>query len=218
MKKILFQGDSITDAGRERKGQFSWGKSYPFLVEAELGFEKPEEYEYINRGISGNRIVDLYARIKVDIINLEPDYISFLIGVNDVWHEIGANNGVSADKFEQIYSMLIEEIKAALPNVKIMILEPFCLKGSATDNTEEEPNKWNIFDLEVRERAKRAQKVANKFNLPFVPLQDKFDEVAKLTADITGNSYWLFDGVHPTPKGHELIKREWIKTFRKFFE
>ena len=67
MKKILFQGDSITDAGREREWIYSWGKSYPFLVEAELGYEKPTEYEYINRGISGNRIVDLYARMILSI-------------------------------------------------------------------------------------------------------------------------------------------------------
>ena len=216
MEKILFQGDSITDAGREREGAFSWGKSYPFLVEAELGFEKPAEYEFINRGISGNRIVDLYARIKADIINLEPDYISFLIGVNDVWHEFGAHNGVDADKFEQIYCMLIEEIKTALPNVKMMILEPFCLRASATDNTEEVPDKWNVFDSEVRKRAEKAKKVAAKFELPFIPLQDRFDEAAKLTADTEGNSYWLFDGVHPTPKGHELIKREWMQGFDKF--
>ena len=78
-----------------------------------MGYDKPAEYEYINRGISGNRIVDLYARMKEDIINLKPDYISFLIGVNDVWHEFGKHRGVDADKYEKIYTMLIEEIKEA---------------------------------------------------------------------------------------------------------
>lgn len=215
MKKILFQGDSITDAGREREWIYSWGKSYPFLIEAELGYEKPAEYEYINRGISGNRIVDLYARMKADIINLKPDYISFLIGVNDVWHEFGGHNGVDADKYEKIYCMLIEEIKEALPDVKIMIMEPFCLRATATENTEEEPDKWNIFSSEVRKRAEKAKKVAEKFNLPFVTLQDKFDKASELTVDTVGNSYWLWDGVHPTPKGHELIKREWMKAFEE---
>ena len=112
MKTILFQGDSITDCGRNREQLEGTGTGYPLLVKAQLGFENPGEYTFINKGISGNRIVDLYARIKADIINLKPDYISFLIGVNDVWHEFGGRNGVAAEKFEKIYTMLIEEIKA----------------------------------------------------------------------------------------------------------
>lgn len=214
MKKILFQGDSITDAGRDRDWIFSWGRSYPLLIEAELGFEKVGEYDFINRGISGNRIVDMYARIKDDMINLEPDYISFLIGVNDVWHEFQNKNGVDAEKFETIYCMMIEEIRAVLPNTKIMILEPFCLKGSATDNTEDEPDKWNVFRSEVEKRAEKARRVAEKYNLPFVLLQEKFDELSEMTAETVGNSYWLHDGVHPTPKGHQLIKQEWLKAFK----
>ncbi|MCQ2440740.1 MAG: GDSL-type esterase/lipase family protein [Clostridia bacterium] len=89
MKKILFFGDSITDCGRNRDNDDSLGQGYPLLIKSELGFENPERYTFLNRGISGNRIVDLYARIKKDLINLAPDYVSILIGVNDVWHEIG---------------------------------------------------------------------------------------------------------------------------------
>ena len=213
MKKILFQGDSITDGGRDEDWIFSWGKSYPLLVEAELGFERPGEFEFINRGVSGNRIVDLYARMKVDILNHKPDHISILIGVNDVWHELDAQNGVDAKKFEKLYCMLIEEVQEALPDTKIMILEPFLLEGTATKDTDEQPNKWNIFKMEVCKRAEIAKKVAEKYNLPFVPLQNKFDAASRLTAETIGNSYWLWDGVHPTPKGHELIKREWIDVF-----
>lgn len=213
MKRILFQGDSITDCGRVRDNDAHVGTGYALLVKSQLGFENPGEYEFYNRGISGNRIVDLYARIKADIINLAPDYISILIGVNDVWHEFGSHNGVDADKFEKIYCMLIEEIQEALPEVKIIILEPFCLRGLATENTEEEPDKWNIFNAEVHKRAARARVVAEKYDLPFVTLQDKFDKVSELSTDIMGNSYWLRDGVHPTSMGHELIKREWIKIF-----
>ena len=84
MKRILFQGDSITDCGRARENDAHVGTGYALLVKSQLGFENPGEYEFYNRGISGNRIVDLYARIKADIINLAPDYISILIGVNDV--------------------------------------------------------------------------------------------------------------------------------------
>ncbi len=211
MKRILFQGDSITDCGRERENDAHVGTGYALLVKSQLGFENPGEYEFYNRGISGNRIVDLYARIKADIINLAPDYVSILIGVNDVWHEFGGHNGVDADKFEKIYCMLIEEIKEALPNVKIMIMEPFCLKGSGTDDTEEEPNKWNVFDTEVRKRAEKAKKVAEKYNLAFVELQNVFDKAA----EIKEGTYWLGDGVHPTAMGHEFLKREWMKAFEK---
>lgn len=211
MKKILFQGDSITDCGRRRDDDSHVGTGYALLVKSQLGFENPGEYKFYNRGISGNRIVDLYARIKSDIINHAPDYISILIGVNDVWHEFGAHNGVDADKYEKIYCMLIEEIKSALPDVKIMIMEPFCLKGFGTESTEEEPNKWNIFDGEVRKRAERAKKVAEKYNLLFVELQNVFDKAAEVMDD----AYWLKDGVHPSAMGHELIKREWLKAFKK---
>lgn len=209
MKRILFQGDSITDAYRDREHLDNLGIGYPTLVKAELGFENPEKFDFQNRGISRNRIVDVYARIKLDIINLKPDYLSILIGVNDVWHELSRQNGVDAEKFEKIYCMMLDEIYGALPNIKIMILEPFVLEGYATCNTEEEPDKWNIFNTEVRKRAQKARSVAQKYNIPFISLQDKFDSVSEKTE----NSYWLADGVHPTAAGHELIKREWIKHF-----
>lgn len=216
MKTILFQGDSITDAGRSRKDLESAGEGYALLVKSQLGYENPGKYMFHNRGVSGDRVVDVYARMKKDIINLAPDYLSILLGVNDVWHEIdfGGPNGVDADKYEKIYGMLIEEIQEALPKVKIMIMEPFCLQASATENTEEQPNRWDYFHTEVKKRAERAKKVAEKYHLTFVPLQEKFDEVAKHTE----NAYWLRDGVHPTPMGHELIKREWIQAFSKIKE
>ena len=129
-KVILFQGDSITDAGRSRDNDLLTGTGYVRLTEAELGCTYPLLYTCYNRGISGNRIVDVYARIKADIINLAPDYMSILIGINDVWHEYTRQNGVSAEKFERIYDMLIHEIKEALPDIKIMILEPFVLTSA----------------------------------------------------------------------------------------
>lgn len=204
MKTILFQGDSITDAGRSREDNTNLGLGYPTLVKGELGFENPGEYQFLNRGISGNRVVDLYARIKADIINLKPDVMSILIGVNDVWHEFGNQNGVDAEKYYKIYSMLIEEIKEALPDIKIMILEPFVLKACATEG------EWDGFSTEVYKRAEKAKAIAEKYDLTFIPLQDKLNEAEKLCpAD-----YWLKDGVHPTTMGHELIKREWIKAFK----
>lgn len=112
-KRILFQGDSITDCGRHRDQFHDLGRGYPHLIKAGLGLDCPGDYEFINRGISGNRIVDLYARIKCDFINLQPDYASIYIGVNDTWHEIASQNGVDTAKFEKIYEMLIDEIQAA---------------------------------------------------------------------------------------------------------
>ena len=106
-KVILFQGDSITDAGRDRANKFGLGKGYPNFVSGHLGAKYPYQFQYINRGISGNRVVDLYARIKMDMINLKPDYMSILIGINDVWHEIFDKNGVAADKFEMVYGLMI---------------------------------------------------------------------------------------------------------------
>lgn len=201
--KILFQGDSITDAGRIYDDIASMGTGYPLLVKSELGYEDPM-LEFVNKGISGNRIVDLYARIKADIINIKPDYMSILIGVNDVWHEL-FGNGVCAEKFYKIYDMLIEEIKAELPNTTIVIFGPYVLKGSATEEY------WDMFYTEVPKRAKKAELIAEKYGLKYVSLQDKFDEAAKKAP----NDYWLFDGVHPTPMGHQIIKNEWIKAFKE---
>jgi len=209
-KVILFQGDSITDCGRDKNHSESLGNGYPNMVTGALGAEYPYKFKYINKGISGNRVVDVYARIKCDIINLKPDYMSILIGINDCWHEYTSHNGVDADKFEMVYGLLIEEIKAALPNIKIMILEPFVLPGSATITDEEHPGRWEHFKNECTKRRWAAKKIAEKYNLSFIPLQEIF---TKANADAPEMGYWLADGVHPTAAGHELIKREWVKAF-----
>ncbi len=205
MKTILFQGDSITDAGRDYNDDSRRGLGYPQLVTASLGYDNPGEYVFLNRGISGNRIVDVYARIKKDIINLRPDIMSMLIGVNDVWHEIGHCNGVDTLKFEKLYGMLIEEIKEVLPDCKIMVFEPFVLKGTATEE------RWDDFLSGVREKAEASKRVAEKYGLEFIPLQEKFDSLCEKAPE----SYWLWDGVHPTPFGHEMIAREWLNTYEK---
>jgi len=205
MKKILFVGDSITDAGRTAVQNENLGSGYPLLVTSSLALNYPEEYEFVNRGISGNRIVDLIARVKSDMINLNPDYMSILIGVNDVWHKLDFTNGVDTKRFEMYYNLLIEELKEALPELKIMILEPFVLKGTGTEKYFDE------FKAEVFEKAAAAKRVAEKNNLPFIPLQEKFDEALEKAPA----SYWLYDGVHPSPAGHEIIKNEWIKKFEE---
>ena len=212
MKRILFQGDSITDCSRNRELFASHGTGYAFMVRGQLYADHPGTYETINRGIGGNRIVDVYARIKKDIINLKPDYMSILIGVNDVWHEIGSQNGVDAPKFEKIYDMLISEVKEALPDIKIMIMGPFVLPGTATDSTEERPGRWETFSAEVPLRAAAAKRIAEKHNLVYLPLQEIMD---KAYAQLPEKGYWLSDGVHPTAAGHTLIKNAWLKAFEQ---
>ncbi len=202
-KLILFQGDSITDDHRSREFDALTGQGYPTLVKAMLGYDRPGEYRFLNRGISGNRIVDVYARIKKDIINLSPDYMSILIGVNAVWHEVSFQNGVDAEKFKKVYAMLLEEAMEQVPGIQIMILEPFVLKGTATEEA------WDYFSTEVPKRAAAARELAEKYNLVFVPLQQRFDDALKLQ----DWSYWTHDGVHPTAEGHELIKRAWLEGF-----
>ena len=208
-KLILFQGDSITDSGRRNEWGHNMGFGYATMVSGALGVTEPYTYRFINKGVSGNRIVDLYARIKKDMINLKPDYMSILIGVNDVWHEIGEQNGVEADKFEMVYCLLIEELKAALPELKIMILEPFALAASVTDPADK-PERYPLFRRETELRAQAAKRVAEKYGLTFVPLQEAFD---RAEANAPERGQWLWDGVHPTAAGHTLIKEAWLKAF-----
>ena len=203
MKTILFQGDSITDAGRDRNLDEHLGTGYPLLIASQLGLAQPGAYRFLNRGISGNRSIDLLARVKCDILQLRPDFLSILIGVNDVWHELDTGNGVDTRRFELYYGLLIQEILETLPDTKILILEPFVLKGTATQEI------WSQFYPEVLDRAKAAKRIAQKYGLPFVPLQEPFEHA--LNAAPAG--YWLQDGVHPTPMGHALIQREWLEVF-----
>ena len=204
MKRILFQGDSITDAGRDRENFYSAGVGYARLVSAKMGFDYPGEYEFLNRGVSGNKVTNLIARMKRDIINLRPDVLSILVGVNDVWHEVKRGEGNSTELYETAYELLINEVKKALPEARIIILEPFALKGTGTEEH------WDIFEADVREKAQAAERVAKKYGLQFVPLQTCFDQALALAPA----EYWLQDGVHPTAAGHELIAREWIRAFQ----
>lgn len=208
--KIVFFGDSITDMSRVRNSDGkveSYGDSYVFFIAGKLLSENPQKYEIINRGISGNRVVDLYARIKGDVWNQQPDVLSILIGVNDVWHDLAENpNGVDLTRWEKIYRMLIEDTKERLPNTKIMILEPFVLHGRATDFNE----KYEDFQ-QVKEYAKKAKEIAKDYGLTFVPLQEKFDKAAEKY----GANYYLYDGVHPDVAGAALIAGEWLKAFEE---
>ena len=199
--KILFYGDSITDALR---GDNHLGFGYVIQTAGKLYEKDMTKYEVINRGISGNRIVDLYARIKKDVWNENPDLISILVGINDIWHELDFNNGVELDRFIKVYRMLIEDTMRVLPNTKLIICEPFVLRGTATN---EEFEKFT----EIREYAKEIKALAEEFGLYYLPLQNIFDEAYEKY----GEGVVLPDGVHPNVKGSMLIANEWMKLFNK---
>lgn len=205
--KILFYGDSITDAGRNYEapyGEESYGAGYVRYIIENLKKEGFADEDLLNRGISGNRIVDLYARIKVDCWNHNPDFISILIGVNDVWHEVVGGNGVEIDRFEKVYRMLIEDTFKKLPNVKMLLCEPFVLKGTATEE------QFARFE-EVYNYAAVVKKLAKEYGLDFLPLQEKLSEAAA-TSNV---SEYLRDGVHPAEAGAKLIATEWLKLFNE---
>lgn len=203
MKRILFQGDSITDAGRNLMCgcSQSMGQGYAAMLAGELGESAAGEYWFENRGISGNRIVDLYARMKADIWNLSPDYISILIGVNDVLHEYLHQSGVDAECFQRIYEMLIEDTLRVLPDAKFILMEPFVSRGSLTECN------WSQIRDDVKRRGEIVYDISRKYNTVFVPLHGEIDKACVTTSP----EYWISDGVHPTVAGHGLIKREWQK-------
>ncbi len=206
-KTLLFQGDSITDCGRLTAGGAGYpsvnlGPGYPGLIASRILGEHPKEnWTVLNRGISGNRIVDLYARWKADCINLKPDVVSILIGVNDTWHEFGNRNGVEPARYDEFYRKLIDWTKEALPSVQFVLMEPFVLPfGAVTE----------AWIPEIEERQRIVRQIAADYKTMFVPLQKMFDQSAlEATPD-----YWLVDGVHPTPAGHWRIAREWFKAAR----
>lgn len=209
-KVIVFQGDSITDGIRNREQDYARGYGYVTMVAGELMSKEPYTYNCLNRGISGNRIVDLYARVRQDLINLKPDYLSVLVGINDVIHEWYHKNGVSAEKYELVYNLLLEEVKRDCPNVKIMVLEPFVLPGSLAGDPTDAPEQWDYTKKELDLRRAAAKRVSEKQGAFFVPLQEMFE---KLNADAPTTDFWLRDGVHPTEAGHAMIKQEWLKAY-----
>lgn len=213
-KRILFQGDSITDAGRNREDFYSLGYGYPLLVAAHLTAEYPGEYEYVNRGVGGDLLADLYNRRQADLLDLAPDYLSLFIGTNDAWAELDQGRPIVTDAFEQMYTDLLEEIFATYPGTKVMLISPAIMEGLFSRNTEEQPDRLNQFRLHVASRIEVVRKLAEKYNLPFVDMQAVYDAACE-RADA---SVWTGDGAHPTAGGHELIKRAWLAAFEELKE
>ena len=204
---ILFQGDSITDNGRDRKaadpsttGQL--GSGYPYLIAATaLAAEPTRGLRFFNRGISGNKVPDLAGRWDDDTLAIKPDVLSILIGVNDLWHKLdGRYNGTVAD-YEQGFGELLSATRRSLPRVRLIVLEPFVLRTGAVDS------KWFP---EFDERRAAAARVAGAAGATFIRTQRLFDRLTRKTPP----AYWAADGVHPTPAGHAAIARAWQEAVR----
>jgi lysophospholipase L1-like esterase len=203
--RILFQGDSITDGnrGRDDDPNHVLGHSYAFLIAARYGAAYPERHlEFFNRGVSGNTILDLAARWKPDTLNLTPTLVSILIGVNDVWHPLDRGQPVVVEQFEAAYDKLLSETVAALPAAQLVLCEPFSLPGRANKA------RWDEWQGHLRKFQAVVEKLAKKYHAPVVHFQKTFDAAVKRAPA----EYWLWDGVHPTYAGHQLMADEWVRT------
>lgn len=208
MKTILFMGDSITDCHRDRNDPAGMGEGYAMLAARLLEKKYPGRYTFVNRGISGNRSVDIYERREADIFRVKPDYISILMGVNDVWYGLKYDRGVDVDTYLEVYGSLLEEIKKKLPGTKVMLMEPFVNEGSATAEDIEE------FEMGVAMRSEAVQLLCAKFDLPFLSLQsDLYDLEEQKPA-----GHWTLDGVHPTLNFHQHMADKWVKAFETYMK
>lgn len=204
---IVFQGDSITDAGRDR-GQYyannsrGMGFGYVVLTASELlGTHPDKDLKIYNRGISGHKVFQLANRWDLDALALKPDVLSILIGVNDFWHMVNGNYDGDVTIYENDLRALLTRTKESLPRVKLIIGEPFAVRGGRAIN-----DKWSSFD---QYRAAN-KKVAAEFSAAWIPYHQIFEEALK-DASV---DFWCPDGVHPSMAGAYLMKEAWMRTFK----
>ncbi len=202
---ILFQGDSITDAGRDREKELpnnasSFGRGYAFLAASNLLNALPENKLTIyNRGISGNKVFQLADQWEKDCLDLKPKVLSILIGVNDYWHKRNGNYNGTVEVYENDYRKLLQKTKENLPDIQFVICEPFyVLETSAVDETWVEP---------MKQYQASAKKIATEFSAIWVPFQKVFDEAVKHAP----GKYWTGDGVHPSMAGAQLMAEAWLR-------
>lgn len=198
--RVLFQGDSITNAfckPEEINEAYQLGNGYAFLIAAHLRLTQPTAgYVFFNRGISGNRIVNLVERWNADCLALQPKVVSLLIGINDTAHEVGGKPGSSLTDYEKHYRTLLTSVPA-----RFILCEPFVVQaGNVTPAWRE-----NLLP-----RQHLVRKLAAEFGATFVELQAAFDAAARqMPAE-----YWIYDGIHPTAAGHALIARRWLEAMQ----
>lgn len=200
---ILFQGDSITDAGRNREEMAAnhsgaLGRGYAFLASGQLLYNHAgKDIKIYNKGISGNKVYQLAERWDKDCLELKPDVLSILIGVNDYWHKRNGKYDGTPDVYRKDLTALLERTRKALPNVNFIICEPFAITGTtAVDDT------W-FPDFTAYQTA--AREIAGSFGATFIPFQSLFDKAQKKAP----GGYWAADGVHPSIAGAQLMASAW---------
>lgn len=194
--RILFQGDSITDGNRGRSldPNHILGHGYAFIIAARHGAAFPErKLDFYNRGVSGNTVLNLEKRWDKDTLALKPDLLSVMIGVNDNSH------GIPLEAYETTYDKILTEARAQNPKLKLVLMEPFV----------RHPGKPVPEGIVARQAI--VAKLAQKYGAALVRLQKLFDDAAAKTAD----DYWVWDSVHPTYRGHQLMADEWERVVRE---
>lgn len=198
---VLFQGDSITEGGRWPGDDQNhiMGQDYAYMLAGEIGLTYPERHiAFLNRGVSGNTAIDLEKRWQADTLDLHPDVLSLMVGVNDTFY----SSGETVDAYEAAYDSLIAQTLKQDPGIKIVLGESFILPvRSYAENYESKR-------ADLKKRQDVAARLAAKYHLPLIPYQAVFDEAAKLAPADT----WSWDGVHPTYAGHALMAEAWLKT------
>ena len=204
--KIVFQGDSITDAGRDKRNYHQMGNGYPKYAAEQIAQDFPEvSFEFINQGISGNRTSQLFDRFYSDALSFEPDVISILIGINDIWHRYGAGKIATTDlQLATNYRAILERIRRE-SNAKIMILSPYVL--DAEDKAHMKKDLETVLPI-IRELAKEFADV-------YVPLDELFEEALKTQPE---PRYYSADGVHPNANGAAFIGKHYAEAIKPLIE
>ena len=207
--RVLFQGDSITDAGRNREDPASMGFGYANFASAWISAKYPDhKIEFVNRGIGGNTVIDLETRWEPDCIDIKPDWLSILIGINDCGREISGVEGHTLEGYDDAYRRILDRARAApasLPSSdaearpKLIVMEPFLLP------CREDGHLWQD---KLLPRIQVARAIARDYSAIYVPLDGLFAAAATRREPV----FWtLPDGVHPTQAGHALIAQAWIR-------
>ena len=197
--KILFQGDSVTDAGRDRSNPADMGEGYPRYASAMMQDSYPDtDFEFVNLGISGNRTEHLLARLESDFIEVQPDIVSIMIGINDVWHHYEHELvETTDDQFEANYRLILSAIKSRT-HARILMIQPFLL-ASVVPSRE-------ILCEELARKQEIIRRLADEFADQYLPL----DEVLHTEA-AEEPAYYSADGVHPTPDGACYIGEAYLR-------
>jgi lysophospholipase L1-like esterase len=202
---FLFQGDSITDGNRGRNNDPNhiMGHGYVFAIVSHIGADFPEAgFSFFNRGISGNKIPDLQKRWQVDTLDLKPDVLSILIGINDTAASVDKpDEAPGIEEFENGYRQLLKSGKATNPDTLFVLGIPFVYPVS------KRKEKWELWQEGTQKRAEVVRKLAMEFNAIIVDYPAAFAKVIRRPSQ----EYWIWDGIHPTVFGHEIMAREWIK-------